>query len=113
MDLIARSRMEIEQARALVMHTAALVDEHGGRGARPHIAMIKVAVPNMTLAVIDRAIQAHGGAGICDDFGLAKAWTQARTLRIADGPDDVHLRTVARAELGKTAQAWLGRTAPV
>jgi acyl-CoA dehydrogenase len=113
MDSIARSRMEIEQARALVMHTAALVDVHGGRGARPHIAMIKVAVPNMTLAVIDRAIQAHGGAGICDDFGLAKAWTQARTLRIADGPDDVHLRTVARAELGKPAQAWYGRTASV
>ena len=110
MDSIARSRMEIEQARALVMLTAALVDERGGRGARAHVAMIKVAVPNMALAVIDRAIQAHGGAGVCDDFGLAKAWAQARTLRIADGPDDVHLRTVARDELGKPAQHWRGRT---
>jgi len=110
MDTIARSRIEIEQARALVMQTAAMVDEHGGRGARAHVAMIKVAAPNMALGVIDRAIQVHGGAGICDDFGLAKAWTQARTLRIADGPDDVHLRTVARDELGKPARHWYGRT---
>jgi acyl-CoA dehydrogenase len=110
MDTIARSRIDIEQARTLVMQTAAMVDEHGGRGARAHVAMIKVAVPNMALRVIDRAIQVHGGAGICDDFGLAKAWTQARTLRIADGPDDVHLRTVARDELKKTARHWYGRT---
>jgi acyl-CoA dehydrogenase len=110
LDTIARSRIEIEQARALVMQTAAMVDEHGGRGARAHVAMIKVAAPNMALAVIDRAIQVHGGAGICDDFGLAKAWTQARTLRMADGPDDVHLRTVARDELGKPARHWYGRT---
>ena len=112
MDHVARSRMEIEQARALVMHTAALVDKQGGRGARTHVAMIKVAVPNMALQVIDRAIQAHGGAGVCDDFGLAKAWASARTLRLADGPDDVHLRTVAREELGKPAVHWRGRSAP-
>ena len=111
MDHVARSRMEIEQARALVMHTAALVDERGGRGARTHVAMIKVAVPNMALQVIDRAIQAHGGAGVCDDFGLAKAWASARTLRLADGPDEVHLRTVARDELAKPAVHWRGRSA--
>jgi len=113
MDHVARSRLEIEQARALVMHTAALVDAHGGRGARAHVAMIKVAVPNLALAVIDRAIQAHGGAGVCDDFGLARAWASARTLRLADGPDEVHLRTVARDELGKPAAPWPGRTAPL
>jgi acyl-CoA dehydrogenase len=111
MDLIARSRLEIEQARALVMHAAALVDAVGGRAARAHVAMIKVAAPNMALRVIDRAIQVHGGAGVCDDFGLARAWAQARTLRLADGPDDVHLRTVARDELAKPAACWPGRTA--
>ncbi len=111
MEHIARSRVAIEQARALVMHTAALVDARGGRGARAHVAMIKVAVPEMALQVIDRAIQAHGGAGVCDDFGLAKAWASARTLRLADGPDEVHLRTVARDELGKPAAHWHGRTA--
>jgi acyl-CoA dehydrogenase len=111
MDHIARSRLDIEQARALVMHAAALVDEVGGRAARAHVAMIKVAAPNMALRVIDRAIQVHGGAGVCDDFGLARAWAQARTLRLADGPDDVHLRTVARDELAKPSAPWLGRTA--
>jgi acyl-CoA dehydrogenase len=111
MDAIARSRMEIEQARALVMRAAELVDEVGGRGARAYVAMIKVAIPNMALGVIDRAIQVHGGAGVCDDFGLAKAWTLVRTLRLADGPDDVHLRTVAREELGKPASPWRGRSA--
>ncbi len=111
MDHIARSRLEIEQARGLVMQAAALVDEVGGRGARAYVAMIKVAAPNMALKVIDRAIQVHGGAGVCDDFGLARAWAHARTLRLADGPDDVHLRTVAREELAKPSEAWRGRTA--
>ena len=111
MDHIARSRLEIEQARGLVMQAAALVDEVGGRGARAYVAMIKVAAPNMALNVIDRAIQVHGGAGVCDDFGLARAWAHARTLRLADGPDDVHLRTVAREELAKPSAPWRGRTA--
>jgi acyl-CoA dehydrogenase len=109
MDAIARSRIEIEQARELVMATARKVDAVGGRGARAHVAMIKVAVPNMALQVLDRAIQVHGGAGVCDDFGLARAWSQARTLRLADGPDDVHLRTVARDELAKPSAPWHGR----
>ena len=65
----------------------------------------------MALNVIDRAIQVHGGAGVCDDFGLARAWAHARTLRLADGPDDVHLRTVAREELAKPSAPWRGRTA--
>jgi len=113
MDHIARSRLEIEQARGLVMQTAALVDDMGGRAARAQVAMIKVAAPNAALQVIDRAIQVHGGAGVCDDFGLARAWAHARTLRLADGPDDVHLRTVAREELAKPSRAWHGRTAGI
>ena len=67
--------------------------------------MIKVLVPNMALAVIDRAIQVHGAAGVCDDFGLAKAWARARSLRLADGPDEVHRRTIAREELKKNPGA--------
>jgi acyl-CoA dehydrogenase len=110
MDAIARSRIDIEQARALVMETARAVDEIGGRGARAQVAMIKVAVPCMTQTVLDRAIQIHGGGGVCDDFGLAKAWAAARTLRLADGPDDVHLRTIARDELAKPSAPWIGRT---
>jgi acyl-CoA dehydrogenase len=98
---IARSRMEIDQARLLVLHTADMIDRHGSKGARQHIAMIKVVVPNMACRVIDRAIQAHGGAGVCEDFGLARAYAHARMLRLADGPDEVHTETVARAELQK------------
>lgn len=104
MDDIADSRMEIEQARMLVLKTAHDIDTVGARAARAHIAMIKVIVPNMALAVIDRAIQVHGAAGVCDDFGLAKAWARARSLRVADGPDAVHRRTVAREELKKNSQ---------
>jgi acyl-CoA dehydrogenase len=91
----------------LVLKTAYDIDAHGARSARAHIAMIKVVVPNMALAVIDRAIQVHGAAGVCDDFGLAKAWARARSLRLADGPDEVHRRTVALEELKRNAgQGW-------
>ncbi len=107
MDAIADSRIAIEQARLLVLKTAYDIDTHGARAARAHIAMIKVMVPNMALAVIDRAIQVHGAAGVSGDFGLAKAWARARSLRLADGPDEVHRRTVAREELKRNAgQGW-------
>ena len=104
MEAIAASRMEIEQARLMVLKAAYMIDTVGTKEARTEIAMIKVIVPNMALAVIDRAIQAHGAAGISDDFGLAKAWAHARGLRFADGPDEVHRRTVARAELKKSGR---------
>jgi acyl-CoA dehydrogenase len=96
---IAESRMEIEQARLLVLKTAWLIDRHGAAGARAEVAAIKVVVPRVATAVIDRAVQLHGAGGVSDDFPLARMWTQARTLRLADGPDEVHVRTVAREEL--------------
>jgi acyl-CoA dehydrogenase len=96
---IAESRMEIEQARLLVLKTAWLIDQHGASGARAEVAAIKVVVPRVATAVIDRAVQLHGAGGVSDDFPLARMWAQARTLRLADGPDEVHVRTVAREEL--------------
>lgn len=96
---IAESRNEIEMARLLVLKTAWMMDEVGNKSARKEIAMIKAVVPQMALKVIDWAIQTHGGAGVCQDFPLAFAWTIARMLRIADGPDEVHLESIAKMEL--------------
>jgi acyl-CoA dehydrogenase len=98
---IAESRVEIDQARLLTLRAASLMDTVGNKAARLEIAQIKLVAPRMALRVLDRAIQAHGGAGVSEDFPLARAWAHARTLRIADGPDEVHVEAVANAELAK------------
>ena len=98
-DIIADARIEIEMARLLTLKAAYLIDQYGHRAARSAVSQIKVAVPNMATKVIDRAIQIHGAAGVSQDFPLAAMWTGQRTLRIADGPDEVHRRVVAKAEL--------------
>jgi len=97
---IAESRIAIEQARLLTLKTAWLIDRSGSKGARTEIAAIKVVAPRVALEVVDKAIQVHGGAGVSDDTPLAAMWAQLRTLRLADGPDEVHIRSVARTELG-------------
>jgi acyl-CoA dehydrogenase len=104
-DWIAESRIEIEMARLLTMKAAWLMDTMGNKHARTEIAAIKVAAPNVALKVIDRAIQVHGGAGVSDDFPLAMMYAHLRTLRLADGPDEIHKRSIARHELRRFAPA--------
>jgi acyl-CoA dehydrogenase len=96
---IAEARLAIEQARLLVLRTAWIMDTQGNKAARREIAMIKAVVPQMALNIVDRAIQVHGGGGVSQDFPLAQFWIYARVLRLADGPDEVHLETISRSEL--------------
>ena len=105
-DWIAESRMEIEMARLLTLKAADLMDTVGNKGARTEISAIKVVAPNVALKVIDRAIQVHGGGGVSDDFPLAKMYAHMRTLRLADGPDEVHKMTIARQELRRRDANW-------
>jgi acyl-CoA dehydrogenase len=101
LERIAQSRIEIDQARLLVLHAAHMMDTVGNKAAKQAIGAIKVAVPNMTLGVLDRAMQVHGGGGVSQAFPLAFWWAHSRTLRFADGPDEVHRRQIGRLELRK------------
>ena len=104
-DWIAESRIEIDMARLLTLKAAWLMDTVGNKHARTEIAAIKVAAPQVALKVIDRAIQVHGGGGVSHDFPLAWLYAHVRTLRLADGPDEVHKMTIARRELRAHRQA--------
>src|SRR5664279_1447447 len=103
-ERIANARIAIDQARLLVLHAAWKMDAAGNKAARKEIAMIKVAAPIMACQVIDWAMQVHGAAGVCDDFQLAFFYAQARTLRFADGPDEVHRNQIAKIELAEHRQ---------
>jgi acyl-CoA dehydrogenase len=100
-ERIANARMLIDQARLLTLNAAWKMDTVGNKVAKQEIAMIKVVAPNMACQVIDWAMQVHGGAGVCDDFPLADAYANSRTLRFADGPDEVHRNSIAKQELGR------------
>ena len=100
-EKLAEMRIDIDQSRLLTLHAAAKMDAVGNKAARKEIAMIKVAAPRMAQRVIDFAIQVHGGGGVSQDFHLAESYAQLRTLRLADGPDEVHLESVAKMELRK------------
>jgi acyl-CoA dehydrogenase len=102
-ERIADARIAIDQARLLVLHAAWTLDTAGSRGALSAVSQIKVAVPTMAQQVVDMAMQLHGGGGFSDDYPLAAAWTNARSLRMADGPDEVHRGVIARLELAKYA----------
>jgi alkylation response protein AidB-like acyl-CoA dehydrogenase len=102
---VAKARIDIEMTRLLCLKAADMMDKVGNKGAKLEIAMIKVAAPQVALAVIDDAIQAHGGGGVSNDFGLAESYAHIRTLRLADGPDEVHNRAIARLEYGKYTNA--------
>jgi acyl-CoA dehydrogenase len=102
-EWIAEARVDIEQLRLLVLKTAWLMDTVGNQGAHTEIQAIKIATPATVQHIIDRAIQAHGAGGVGQDFPLAQLWAAARTLRLADGPDEVHKRSLARRELRKYA----------
>ncbi|RMI31345.1 acyl-CoA dehydrogenase family protein [Nocardia stercoris] len=105
-DWIAESRIEIDMARLLTLKAAHLMDTVGNKAARTEIAAIKVAAPQVALKVVDRAIQVHGGGGVSDDFPLASMYAHLRTLRLADGPDEVHKRTIAQLELRRRDPSW-------
>ncbi len=100
-ERIARARIDIDMTRLLCLKAADMMDKVGNKAAKQEIAMIKVQAPNMALRIIDDAIQAHGGGGVSDDYGLAKSYASMRTLRLADGPDEVHARSIARMEIGR------------
>ena len=100
-ERVARARIDIDMTRLLCLNAADMMDKVGNKSAKQEIAMIKVQAPNMALKIIDDAIQAHGGGGVSDDYGLAASYAHMRTLRLADGPDEVHARSIARMEIGK------------
>jgi acyl-CoA dehydrogenase len=107
-DFIAKSRMEVDQARLLTLHAAWKMDHEGKRRARQEISMIKVVAANMVMDVLDRAIQVHGGLGMSDDTPLASMWRFSRMLKVADGPDEVHKMVIARRELNRAAKRASG-----